>query len=157
MTNALIKQAATTFLACCSQPRYRTAWLLGSPLVGKTLLAQQLCVTYKWHYLNYTLDAGFFDLLESQLETYQPHELLSEIRRWCATCKEPILFVDEIDALLAVWSSEQRRLFAYQASRLPNLSCGLILVTNFFDITLLKPLLPESDLPAYFFLSGAQS
>jgi hypothetical protein len=153
---SLLESAGLHFLACCSQPRYRTAWLIGSPLSGKTTLARQLCDLHKWRYLNFTLDLGFFDALQDHLETYQPADLLNDLRMWCATYEQSILLVDEIDAVLATWSVDQRRLFATRASRLPNLSYGLILVSNLFDVDTLAPLLPDSDLPTYFNLPGVQ-
>ncbi len=152
----LLEQAGLHFLTCCSQPRYRTAWLIGSPLSGKTTLARQLCDHHKWRYVNYTLDQGFFDALQGDLETYQPENLLADLRIWCATSKHSILLVDEIDAVLAIWSADRRNLFATRASRLPNLSCGLILVSNLLEVDTLAPLLPDSDLPTYFNLPGVQ-
>ncbi|NJO81813.1 MAG: hypothetical protein HC828_02900 [Blastochloris sp.] len=62
--------------------------------------------------------------------------------------------IDEIDAVLAIWSPEQRRFFANRVSRQAELAHGLILVSNFFDPDTLAPLLPDRDFPAYFHLSG---
>jgi hypothetical protein len=152
---SLLDRAGLHFLTCCSQPRYRTAWLIGSPLSGKTTLARQLCGLHKWQYINYTLDQGFFDVLQSNLETYQPVDLLNELSTWCAAYRS-ILVIDEIDALLATWSIDQRRLFVTRASRLPNVPYGLILVSNLFEVDTLAPLLPDSDLPTYFNLPGVQ-
>lgn len=151
---SLLEHAGMHLLNYCSQPRYRTAWLIGSPLSGKTTLARQLCDLHQWRYLNYTLEQGFFDAIEGQLDTYQPTDLVDDLRTWCAVYYQSILVVDELDAVLATWSAEQRRLFATRASRLPNLSSGLILVSNLFDVDTLAPLLPDSDLPSYFNLPG---
>jgi hypothetical protein len=81
-------------------------------------------------------------------------DFLNDLRRWCQADSQSIVLIDEIDAVLAIWSFDQRRFFVTQASRIPNLTHGLILVSNFFDVDLLTPLLPESDLPAYYNLSG---
>ncbi|NTU79111.1 MAG: ATP-binding protein [Chloroflexales bacterium] len=153
---ALLERAGAHLLACCSQPRYKTAWIVGPPLSGKTTLARQLCQLYGWRHLNYTLEPGYFDRLQGRLETYQPGDLLTDLRQWCVACDRPLLLVDEIDALLAVWSFEQRRLFAAQASRLPDLPRGIILVSNLLDVDVLAPLLPDSDLPTYLHLPGGK-
>ncbi|MEI7768853.1 MAG: AAA family ATPase [Chloroflexales bacterium] len=152
--NIHLERAGSHFLACCSQPRYRTAWLIGAPLSGKTTLARQLCKTHGWRYLNHTLEPGYFDALADHLETYQPADLLRDLRAWCAASDRPVLLVDEIDAILATWPSDQRRLFATQASRLSELAHGLVLVSNLFEVDTLTQLLPDSDLPAYYNLSG---
>jgi hypothetical protein len=154
--NVLLERVGSHLLACCSQPRYRTAWLIGSPLSGKTTLSRQLCETYNWRYINYTMEPGFFDVLHDHLETYQPADFLNDLRTWCTTYDRSVLLIDEIDAILATWSFNQQRLFATQASRLPDLPHGLILVSNHFEADTLAPLLPNSDLPAYFNLSGVQ-
>lgn len=151
---SLFERASLHLLACCSQPRYRTAWLIGSPLSGKTTLARQLCETHNWRYLNYTLEQGYFDALQGCLETYQPSDLWNDLRTWCMNYDQSLLLVDEIDSILATWSFDQRRLFATQASRLPDLPHGLVLVSNLFEADVLAPLLPNSDLPAYFNLPG---
>jgi hypothetical protein len=152
----LLERAGLHLLACCSQPRYRTAWLLGLPLSGKTTLARRLCEVYNWRYLNYTLEQGFFDALQDRLETYQPADYLRDLHAWCSASTQPILVVDEIDAVLATWSFDQRRLFATRASRLPDLPHGLVLVSNLFEVDTLTSLLPDSDLPPYFNLPGVQ-
>ena len=154
--NTLLERVGAQFLACCSQPRYRTAWLLGPPLSGKTTLARQLCEHYGWWYLNYTLDPGYFDRLTGRLDGYQPGDLLKDLRGWGAACACPVMLVDELDATLACWSSDERGLFAAQASRIPDLPHGLVLVSSFFDEATFARLLPESDLSTYFSLSGAQ-
>jgi hypothetical protein len=152
--NTQLERAGSHLLACCSQPRYRTAWLIGLPLSGKTTLAGRLCEVHSWRYLNYTLEPGYFDALADHLETYQPADLLSDLRIWCAASSQSVLLVDEIDAILATWPSDQRRMFATRASRLPDLAHGLVLVSNLFEVDTLVPLLPDSDLPAYYNLSG---
>lgn len=149
-----LELASSHLLACCSQPRYRTAWIIGAPLSGKSTLARQLCEQNNWHYLNYTLEPGYFDQLQGHLETYQPDDLLNNLREWCAACDRAMLLIDEIDSILACWSFDQRRFFATRASRLASLPRGLVLVSNLFDISTLVPLLPESDLPPYFHLPG---
>lgn len=145
----LLERASSILLTYCSQPRYRTAWLIGSPLSGKTTLARQLCDAHNWQYLNYTLEVGFFDTLNGHIETYQISDFLKDIRIWCTAYGRSVLLIDEIDAVLATWSFEQRRLFATRASRLPDLSHGLVLVSNLFDVDTLAPLLPNSDILAY--------
>lgn len=152
----LFERAGSDLLAYCHQPRYRTAWIIGPPQSGKTTLARRLCAAHNWRYLNYTLDEGYFELLQDRLETYQPGDLLRDLRVWCSTQDRSIVLVDELDALLAIWSPDQRRLFATRASRLTDLPHGLILVSNFFEASVLAPLLPESDLPAYIYLPGVQ-
>src|SRR5262245_33228721 len=109
---SLLEHAGLHLRAYCSQPRYRTAWLIGSPLSGKTTLARQLCDTHSWRYLNYTLEQGFFDALQGHLETYQPIDLLNDLRIWCTAYGQSVLLVDEIDAILATWSFDHQRLFA---------------------------------------------
>jgi len=152
----LLERAGTHLLACCGQPRYRTAWLIGVPLSGKTTLARQLCEHHNWCYINYTLEPGYFDQLQGRLEAYQPGDLLQALRIWGAACERSVMLVDELDATLACWSSDQRRLFAAQASRLGDLPHGLILVSSLLDLETLTPLLPESDFPPYFNLSGVR-
>lgn len=152
---SLLERTGTYLLACCSQPRYRTAWLIGSPLSGKTTLARELCRAHEWQYRNYTTEQGLFDALRDRLETYQPSDLLNDLSQLVSESHQ-IVLVDEIDAVLAIWSSDQRRLFANQASRLANLPHGLVLVSNFFTAETLVPLLPDSDLPPYINLGGVQ-
>lgn len=151
---SLHETVAAQLLACCSQQRYRTAWLIGPPLCGKTTLAAHLCRSYGWRYLNFTLEPGYFDQLQQRISTYQPGDLLTDLRHWCALCDRPILLIDEIDAVLACWSLDQRRLFAAQASRLPDLPQGIVLISTLFDGDTLSPLLPATDLPTYFQLPG---
>ena len=152
--NTRYEQIGALFRAYCNQLRYRTAWIIGAPLTGKTTLARQLCTHFGWRYLNYTLDEGYFDQLQGRLETYQPEDLCHELRRWSAATTQTILIVDELDALLSCWQPQQRRSFVHRASRLPELPCGLILVSNLFEATTLESLLPPSDRPAYVDLSG---
>ncbi len=154
MNSTYIQAIGVQFRAYCNQLRYRTAWIIGAPLTGKSTLARQLCTHFGWCYLNYTLDEGCFDQLQGRLETYQPEDLCYELRRWSATTTQPILVVDELDAVLSCWQPQQRRSFAHRASRLPELPCGLILVSNLFEATTLETLLPPSDRPAYVDLSG---
>lgn len=153
----LLERAGSDLLACCSQLRYRTAWLIGPPLSGKTTLARRLCDIHNWRYLNYTLEPGFFDTLNDRLETYRPADFLSDIRTWCTAYGRSVLLVDEIDALLATWPLDQRRLFATRVSRLPDLTHGLVLVSNLFDVDTLAPLLPDSDISGYVNISGEPS
>lgn len=152
----LLDKAGAHLRFCCSQQRYRTAWLIGPPLSGKSTLARELCRRNGWDYLNHTLQEGYFDQLQGRLEVYQPGDLVADLRHWCAGGGSPILLVDEIDATLACWAPHQRRLFANQVSRLPDLPRGLIIVSNFFDTDSLTPLLPANDIPPFFFISGVQ-
>lgn len=144
--NISLEQASAQIERCCiQQPRYRVAWLTGAPMSGKTWLAQRLCETHDWQYLNYTLTPGYFDALAVSIATYQPHDLLTALQAWCAACTKPVLVVDELDALLACWSFDQRRTWAGQASRLAYLPRGVLLVTHLLDRSLLAPYLPDGD------------
>lgn len=146
MNDYYIEQASAQIERCClHQPRYRVAWLTGPPHSGKTAFVQRLCETHDWFYLNYTLTPGYFDALTMSIVTYQPGDLLAALHSWCSKCPNPVLVVDELDALLACWSFEQRRLWASQASRLAYLPCGLLLVTHLLDRSLLAPYLPDGD------------
>jgi hypothetical protein len=149
----ILDRAGSHLLACCNQPRYRTAWLVGPPLSGKTTLARRICSVYGWHYVNYVLEPGYFDVLQDRIESYQPGDLEHDIRTWC-TEHNRMLVIDEIDAVLATWPIDQRQLFVWKVSRIPDISHGLILVSNLFDGDTLASLLPESDIPAYFHLAG---
>ncbi len=143
----LLAQATQQFTRCClEKPRYRVAWLTGPPFSGKSVLARQLSETLHWSYLDYTLTPGYFDVLATSITTYQPAQLSQALREQCTACQEPVLIVDELDALLATWSFSQRQVWASQVSRLPYLPCGLILVTHFFDRSALRRYLPDEDL-----------
>jgi hypothetical protein len=146
----LLHRATEQFLACCVRaPRYRVAWLVGpAQRSSKSLLAQELCTRNNWAYLDYTLTPGYFDRLAPVVDRYQPHELVAEIRRWCAECAHPVLVLDELDALLATWDRAQRHVWAGQTARLQFLACGLVIVSHFFDQGTLMPLLPDRD-PRY--------
>ncbi len=153
--NISFQQASAQIERCCiQQPRYRVAWLTGAPLSGKTGLAQRLCETNGWQYLNYTLTPGYFDALAPIIATYQPYDLIAALQNWCAACTESVLVMDELDALLACWSFDQRRTWAGQVSRLAYLPCGLLLVTHLLDRSLLAPYLPDGDSRYCLVLSG---
>lgn len=140
--------------SCIQQPRYRVAWLIGPPMSGKTTLARQLSETHAWQYLDYTLTPGYFDRLTTTIEHYLPDNLLSALQTWVHACAAPVLIVDELDALLATWSPEQRRVWASKASRLPNLPCGVLIVTHLLERSTLSYALPDPDVRYCFDLAG---
>jgi hypothetical protein len=140
----LFTHAGRQFTACCvTEPRYRVAWLTGPPLSGKTTLAQRLCERHGWHYLDYTSTPGYFDTLADTIATYRPDDLTAALQSWCAECAAPVLVVDEIDAILATWSHDQRTVWANRVSRMPYLACGIIIVTHLFPCTTLATFLPD--------------
>jgi len=153
----ILERAGRQFTSCCVQElRYRVAWLIGAPQQShKTILATQLCKQHGWHYLDYTLTPGHFDVLADTIAHYQPQEFTQAITEWCQHCRYPVLVLDEIDALLATWDASQRRIWVGLTARLQYLPCGLILVSHFFTQTQLIEYLPDHD-PRYCFnASGA--
>src|SRR5262249_45913470 len=114
----------------------------------KTLLARQLCEHHGWQYLDYTLTPGYFDVLVDTIDSYQPTQLVAAIRGWCEACYAPLLVLDEIDAVLATWDRNQRRVWVGLVARLQFLPHGLIIVSHFFDHRQLTQYLPERD-PRY--------
>lgn len=140
---------------CCFRQRYRTAWLTGSALSGKSALARRLCEHNNWHYLDYTLTPGYFDTLATTIQIYQYEQCLLDLQNWCADCKAPVLVVDELDALLARWSHDQRHAWANKVSRLAYLPCGLVLVSHFFDCNTLVRYLPDQETRYCLNLPGA--
>lgn len=134
---------------CVQQSRYRVAWLVGAPRRGKTRFARAITQQQHWRYLEYTLTPGYFDTLEQTIAAYQPTELVDSIREWCDRTTEPVLVVDELDAVLATWDNHQRKTWANAVARLAYLPCGLLIVTHLLDDTILKPLLPDPD-PRYY-------
>jgi hypothetical protein len=54
-----------------------------------------------------------------------------------------VLIVDEIDAVLATWTLDQRTFWANQVSRLTYLSCGVIIVTHLLSCSMLTAFLPD--------------
>lgn len=143
----LLSEASTRFQACCvDEPRYRVAWLVGPPQSSrKTLLARQLSERNGWQYLDYTLTPGYFDALADYIDSYQPSQLVSDVRSWCAACTAPVLMLDEVDAVLATWNRNQRRVWSGLTARLPYLPCGLIIVSHFFSVSQLAEYLPDRD------------
>ncbi len=132
------------FLAyCVHAPRYKVGWLTGAPLVGKTRLARNLAAEHGWHYLDYTLDAGYFETLTTTISTYAPDDLVRDLRQWCGACGAPVLICDHLDALLATWSHDQRRVFVARLSQEQYLPCGLIVVTHLLRCQELAFLRPE--------------
>src|SRR4051812_41909940 len=103
-----VEAASGQFSRSCFRPRYRVAWLTGEPQSGKSILARRLCDRHHWRYLDYTLTSGYFDQLATCVVSYQPDDFIRDLRQWCEDCEEEVLVVDEIDALLAFWSHEQR-------------------------------------------------
>lgn len=155
--STLLSRASERFTACCiDEPRYRVAWLVGAPQRSrKSLLARQLCEQHGWQYLDYTLTPGYFDALAETIDSYQPAQLAAALRDWCHACQAPVLVLDEIDAVLATWDRNQRRVWAGLAARLQYLPCGLIIVSHFFTANQLVEYLPDRD-PRYCLdLSGA--
>src|SRR6266496_2927176 len=151
-----LEQAAKTFRRfCLEEQRHRVAWLIGEPRSVKSTLAQRLAEQQQWAYINYTLNPGYFDQLADTIQTYQPDDFITAIKRWCGQCSHPVLILDEIDSLLATWSLEQRRTWASGASRLRDLSCGLVLSTSFFAESTLNSYLPNTSRPHTFTLPGA--
>jgi hypothetical protein len=140
-----LEQATRRFEWCFRQPRYRVAWLTGPPFSGKTFLARQLSDMHQWYYLDYTLTPGYFDTLTTTIATYLPDKLLLALQTWIDACPAPGLIVDEIDALLATWSPDQRRIWASKASRIPYPPCGILIVTHLLDCTTLNHSLPDTD------------
>lgn len=143
----LLAAASERFRACCiDEPRYRVAWLVGPPQSSrKTLLARQLSERNGWRYLDYTLTPGYFDALADRIESYQPVQLVDAMRNWCASCDQPVLVLDEIDAVLATWDRNQRRIWSGLVARLPYLPCGLIIVSHLFSANQLGDYLPDRD------------
>ena len=146
----LLSRASERFTTCCiKEPRYRVAWLVGLPQRSrKTLLARQLCELQGWQYLDYTLTSGYFDALVDTIDSYQPPQLVTAIRGWCEACDAPVLVLDEIDAVLATWDRNQRRIWAALVARLQYLPHGLIIVSHFFNHSQLIEYLPDHD-PRY--------
>lgn len=143
MTNELERFSAH-FLDCCVYaPRYRVGWLTGAPLAGKTTLARALAREHGWHYLDYTLDAGYFDMLATTISTYGPDDLVRDLRQWCRACVAPVLICDHLDALLATWSHDQRHVFVARLSQQQYLPCGVIVVTHLLRCQELASLRPE--------------
>lgn len=138
--------AKAQFIKCCvDQPRYRVAWLIGKPLSGKSKLVQELSTTLNWQSINYTTTPGYFDFLQSTIASYQPLDFIQAIQCWSINTQSEVLIIDEIDALLACWSTDQRRVWMSQIARLTGLSCGLILVSHLIDYTVLRLYLPDND------------
>lgn len=154
--NNLLSKASERFSACCiKEPRYRVAWLVGQPQRSrKTLLARQLCELHGWHYLDYILTPGYFDALADTIDSYQPPQLVAAIRGWCEACDAPVLVLDEIDAVLATWDRNERRIYAGLVARLQYLPCGLIIVSHFFNYSQLAEYLPDRDSRYCLDLSG---
>lgn len=144
---SVLKHAMEQFQWCCiQQPRYRVAWLTGMPLSGKTYLARQIAAQCGWHYLDYTLTPGYFDTLTTTIATYHPENFLQALQSWIHTCPAPVLIVDELDALLATWSNDQRRVWASKVSRMTALPCGVLLVSHLLDCSTLSTVcLPDTD------------
>ncbi|GAA5528867.1 hypothetical protein [Herpetosiphon gulosus] len=144
--NSRFETAKTQFIKCCvDQPRYRVAWLIGKPLSGKSKLAQELSTILNWHYINYTTTLGYFDSLRLTIASYQPLDFIKAIQSWCMNTQSEVLILDEIDALLACWSNDQRRVWISQIARLTGLPCGLILVSHLVDYTVLGAYIPDND------------
>lgn len=155
--NDVYEQARTQFTRCFRRPRYRVAWLVGPPQSNKTLIASRLCHELGWHYLNYTLQPGYFDSLTDQIETYQYIQFCADIAQWSRQSPASVLVLDEIDSLLAYWSVEQRSLWASAISRSTSLELdrGVLLVSHFFDHFSLQRYLPDQDLGYCLDLGGA--
>lgn len=152
----LLSSTSQRFTDCCiNAPRYRVAWLVGPPQRSrKTLLACQLCEHNGWQYLDYTLTPGYFDALADTIDSYQPTQLVAAMRSWCEACDRAVLVLDEIDAVLATWDRNQRRIWAGLAARLQYLPCGLLVVSHFFTIQQLTEYLPDRERRYCFDLSG---
>ncbi|GAB4190512.1 MAG: hypothetical protein OHK0022_03380 [Roseiflexaceae bacterium] len=150
-----VERAARDFERfCISEQRHRVAWLTGEPRSGKSTLACRLAEQQSWAYLNYTLEPGYFDQLANVIQSYQPETFNAAIREWCQRCNRPVLILDEIDALLAAWTLEQRRTWASSMSRMRELPCGLVLVTSFFDEYALRGFAPDATRPHVYSLPG---
>lgn len=149
-----IDAASLAFARSCFRPRYRVAWLTGGVQSGKSIAARRLADRHNWTYLDYSLTPGYFDQRVADIQTYQPDDFIRDIRQWCQAVSEPVLIIDEIDALLAFWTETQRRIWAANMAWSAGLPCGLILVTHFFEITQLRSYLPDNDIQYCFDLSG---
>ena len=154
MYDQLIQQASASFKRSCTQQRYKTAWLVGGPRSGKTTLAKQIAYLHDWTYINYTHEPGYFDSLASTITIYQPETLATAVEDWCSSCRKPVLILDEIDALLAVWSPWQRESWASAVSKKQFLPSGLVLVSSFFDTLDILRLLPDTQSDYCISLTG---
>jgi len=72
----------------------------------------------------------------------------------CEACEAPVLVLDEIDAVLATWDRNERRIYAGLVARLQYLPCGLIIVSHFFNYSQLAEYLPDRDSRYCLDLSG---
>lgn len=139
----LVQRTSASFKRSCTQQRYKVAWLVGAPRSGKTTLAKQIAQINSWAYVDYTCEPGYFDQLTSTIMTYQPETFVAAVEEWCRTCTQSVLVLDEIDALLAVWSPQQRGSWATALSKRQFLPNGLVLVSSFFDTFEIMRLLPD--------------
>jgi hypothetical protein len=145
------EQASTHIKKVCQQVRFKTAWIIGKPLTGKTRLALWLCENHDWVYKDYTLDKGLFDRLEPCIETYQPDNLIDDIKNLCKSFKHRVLVLDHIEPILSKWDTLQQHKFIHKVGRLPGTS-GLVLVNNLFDSSVYESILPASNLQMYYVL-----
>ncbi len=122
--------------ACREQNRYRTLIVIGKPRSGKSSLLRQFCSQSGWNYINYTLQPGFFDMIEN-IENYTPQDLKQSI----LTVMEDFLtnnpenrtrglVIDELESILATWRTDIQDTFFRIICSETRLPCGLIVTTR---------------------------
>ena len=117
---------------CKSQARFRALWIVGPSRSGKTTLCREVCLQMGWHYVNFTLDPGYFDSLLNKEKVYRPEDFLGSLRSWCVACPCDILVLDEIEPMLGLWTSTVQKDFFITVGKAPRLKKGVVLVTRLY-------------------------
>jgi SpoVK/Ycf46/Vps4 family AAA+-type ATPase len=136
---------------CGPQARYRVLWVVGPPRTGKSVLCQAVSRRDGWQYVNFALDLGYLDGLIGREETYRPEDFMTALRAWCAACPAEVLILDEIEALLGLWSYQQQDTFFRLIGRAARLERGVVIATRLRSPQEMAKLMPG---PAHVFELG---
>lgn len=109
--------------------RYKTMFVVGNPLSGKTTLAKDVANFSDAEYIDHLQDV--LHLIKSPvLGAYSPIDFREYIKKKGNSSSKEALMIDEVKWLISTWSQKQRKELAKILSFLETKSVAILVVTK---------------------------